>query len=138
MKIIKDIQITENFRLSEFKCRHCDKILLPNLDLVYKLQFIRDIIKGTLNVSGYRCPEYNQQLIDSGIKASPTSNHMKGVAGDITSPVATPEELAYLATITGFTGIGLYDGHVHVDLREKNVFWDWRVKNKGTPFVVYY
>jgi len=134
--IIPDMQLTRNFKLSEFKCRHCDKVLLPDMELVYKLQLLRDMLGKPITTSGYRCPEYNKILIEKGIKASPDSLHLKGVAADITSLGISPEELCYLAKKAGFSGIGIYDAHVHVDTRDTPTFWDWREKNKGKKLTI--
>lgn len=134
-----DIQLAKNFKLSEFACRHCGKVLLPDMRGVEMLQQIRSFINSNIKVSGYRCPEYNKMLIAQGIKASPDSKHMQGIAWDISNPPGkvTPEELFYIAVRIGFPGVGLYDEHVHVDFGPAR-HWDWREVNRGRVFTFKY
>lgn len=135
VRVVNDIQLAKNFKLSEFKCRHCDKVLMPDMRLVEKLQQLRDLLGKSIKVSGYRCPEYNKQLVNNPtLNASPTSKHMQGIAADITSNGVSPEEMCYLAKKVGFPAIRIYDGHVHVDVRDVPSFIDYRQKNKGKKF----
>ena len=132
VKVVNDIQLAKNFKLSEFKCRHCDKVLMPDMRLVENLQQLRTLLGKSIKVAGYRCPEYNKQLVnDPNLIASPTSKHMQGIAADITSKGVSPEEMCYLAQRVGFPAIRIYDGHVQVDVRENKSFIDYRQKNKG-------
>ena len=120
MKVINDIQLTENFKLSEFEC---DGKVMLDMRLVYELQKLRDIIKKPMTItSGYRTPEKNRSLKDS----SPNSKHLYGIAADIKVKGMKPEEIYFIAKHLQFNGIGLYNHHLHVDVRDKKAFWDNR------------
>ena len=120
MKVINDIQLTENFKLSEFEC---DGKVMLDMSLVCELQKLRDIIKKPMTItSGYRTPEKNNSLKNS----SPNSKHLYGIAADIKVKGMKPEEVYFIAKHLQFNGIGLYDGHIHLDVREKKGFWDVR------------
>lgn len=84
------------------------------------LQKMRDLYgKPIIISSGWRCEKYNAQI---GAKRS---KHMDGLAADIkVSDSHEKYEIIKAAYEAGMTGIGGYDGHVHVDLRKTDpVFW---------------
>lgn len=121
--MINDFQITKNFNLQEFACRHCDAVKVEP-ELVRKLQQLRDHLgKPLVILSGYRCPKHN--LAVGGAK---DSYHVKGMAADIAAGPAglSVTELAQLAEKYGFNGIGLYpdNGFVHVDVRPYKARWN--------------
>ena len=66
-----------------------------------------------MKLRGFRSHEENQTL--------PTpvgfSQHIMGVAFDVSSPNIEPENLYEQAIDFGWTGIGLYDTFVHIDIR---------------------
>lgn len=72
--------------------------------------------------SHYRTPEQNVRC-----KGSPTSSHLNGSAVDILCP--TSRDKFYLvenAFVAGFTRIGIYNGHIHLDVdlnKTQNVIW---------------
>lgn len=79
--------------------------------------------------SGLRSKEYNASLNGS----AEDSQHLYGRAVDIArnSFKQSPEEFKTIALLCGFTGIGFYDKHVHVDIRPNPhprgySFWDNR------------
>ena len=78
--------------------------------------------------SGYRC-----ELHNITIGGSDASQHMKGKAMDICKRDGTPlteEEASVLwrlAEEVGFTGIILYDEHIHVDTRG----WIYKKNKRG-------
>lgn len=123
-----NIQLTKNFKLSEFTC-HCGKNHVElDMELVTKLQALRDLLGSPVNVAvGYRCPAHNANVPG----AADNSCHIYGRAADIKCPGHTPEEIAYLAIKVGFAGVGLYDTWVHVCVGHDPSFWDKREKNKG-------
>lgn len=130
MKYI-DFKLTENFKLSEFSCPHCQTVHV-DMELVNKLQLLRSICNApVIIVSGYRCKKYN----DSIPGADPNSFHIKGMAADIHITGYEPEEIYYMADKLGFKGIGIYDTWVHVDVASYIHRWDERVKNKGKEFI---
>lgn len=114
-------KLTQNFRLSEFACKHCGAVSIsPGFaELVARLQVLRDKAGKPVNVtSGYRCATHDARV---GTSASPGRGpHTTGTAADIYISGMTVDKLAQLANESGFTGIGRYHGQgfVHVDLRQ--------------------
>ena len=116
------LQLSENFRLDEFKCKcgKCDPILVDDQLIIY-LQKIRDHFGKRVNVnSGYRCEKHNA---DPKVGGSPSSHHVKGMAADIRVEGITPEEVARYAESIGIQRIGLYDTFVHIGSDSKKRFW---------------
>ncbi len=115
-------QLSENFRLDEFKCKcgKCDPILVDD-QLITHLQKIRDHFGRRVNVnSGYRCAKHNA---DPKVGGSPGSHHVKGMAADIRVEGITPEEVAKYAEYIGIQRIGLYDTFVHIGSDTTRKFW---------------
>jgi len=128
MKVINDIQLTKNFKLSEFECNYKgERKVMLDMRLVDELQKLRDIIKKPIDISsGYRTPEKNNSLKNS----SPKSKHLLGIAVDIFVEGMSVEEVYFIAKHLQFNGIGLYDSHIHLDVRDKKAFWDERTVKK--------
>ena len=121
-----DIQLTKNFRLSEFRCKHCGKVMV-DMDLVRVLQKMRDRL-GRIDIPiAYRCPEFNAAVCANDPKANPNSYHIHGKAADIHCDHEYNEKLRDIAEECGARGIGLYDTFVHVDVGSKRR-WDYRTK----------
>lgn len=126
-----EIQLTKNFRLSEFICPCGKNHVKADMDLVHKLQTLRDLLGSAVNIPiGYRCPEFNAKVAN----AADNSCHMYGRAADIKCPGHAPEEVAYLARKVGFDGVLLYDTFVHVCIGHAPKYRDERNKNKGKKF----
>lgn len=71
--------------------------------------------------SGYRTESYNK-----AIGGSPKSYHIQGMAADIS--YSNGQELGKLlkaAIEAGFTGIGIYNKHIHVDNRPSGHIVSW-------------
>ncbi len=105
---------TRHFKTSEFKCHDCGEADVKP-ELLAALEKFRTAVgdKAIHITSGYRCPKHNTDV--GGAKHS---QHMSGIAADITVAGMTPAEVFKAAEDSGlFTGIGLYDKHVHVDIR---------------------
>lgn len=106
IKLMEDIQVTKNFKLDEFVNHLKDgNYLKIDLDLVYMLQEIRNIV-GSINVtSGYRTPEFNKS-----IGGSSNSYHLEGLAADIKFDFTpwTKETLLKLFSGVGFRNLGIY------------------------------
>ena len=108
----KSIQISKNFKTTEFDCdgKNCCQTTWIDEELVKKLQNIRDHFGRSVNViSGYSCQKN---------KKTTTPEHLKGQAADITVSGFTPKQVAQYAEKIGILGIGLYDSFVHIDTRE--------------------
>jgi uncharacterized protein YcbK (DUF882 family) len=125
-----DSQIVKNFKVSEFKCKcGCDTVKL-DINLATKLQQIRNTIGAITIESAYRCPKHNAQLKGS----SPKSLHLNGNAADITTN-KSPYEVARIAYINGFKGIGVANNanhkYVHIDTRDSFSFWYYDLNNNA-------
>jgi len=112
-------QLTKHFNLREFQCRCCGQVKVDSR-LVDKLQMFRYVIgRPIIITSGYRCPEHNR-----AVGGAPKSKHMEGIAADIRVEGMTPKQVAELADKAGFTGIGIYDNFVHLDIRKDPARWN--------------
>ncbi len=132
---IENIQLTKNFNLKEFGCKDGSEEIKLDMDLVTALQKLRDFVSVPITImSGYRNEAYNKK-----IGGSPNSQHLYGKAADIHIMSMEPEEIYYLVVrfnhIFGFTGIGLYDSFVHLDVRSTPSKWDLRKKDIKKPFI---
>jgi len=108
-----------NFTLEEFRCP-CRSSLCIKDGMEYwflsALQDLRLQVGFPLKInSGYRCAEYNATLP----KSSLNSNHIKGIAVDIsTSRLSGSQKHRLLRkAFPRFTGIGIYTTFFHLDLR---------------------
>ncbi len=82
-------------------------------------QLGRDIIV----TSGDRSRADQDRLRRQGLNPARNSQHLQGKAADIWVEGMTQEELGRQAKAVGFTGIGIYRNHVHVDTRPEPVLW---------------
>ena len=116
-----DIQLTPNFKLSEFCSldQHITNEILGNIiKLAKRLQEFRDKIGKPIKItSGYRSPEHNKI-----IGGASNSYHMKGMAIDCVIDGMTPEQ-AYKQLTDWQGGIGLYIAHLHLDIRPYRAVW---------------
>ena len=124
---ILDGQITKNFNIKEFQCRHCGQVLLNGsvLTHIIRLQIFRDWYNRPINVnSGYRCAVHNKAV--GGVK---NSYHMKGIATDFSLPIEfykfTNERKSEFITnvINKWRELGggtvcVYDTFIHLDSKE--------------------
>ena len=111
---INNIGIAQHFRLSEFACPCCKKVML-HPRLLKKLIELRGIIERPVYItSGYRCPEYNQKI--GGVV---NSYHLIGLATDIKVKDINLIELLEVCEDIGFAGIGFYEkkNFLHLDIR---------------------
>lgn len=127
--IVNKLKISKDFSLNEFHCKDGSFLVKVDEKLVDKLQQLRDMVEVPLTInSGYRTPEHNKN-----IGGSPKSQHMGGKAADISIlNIPLPiETIAAFAETIGFTGIGMYDTFIHLDVRSIPSKWDLRTK-KGS------
>jgi len=111
---INNISIAQHFRLSEFACPCCMRVIL-HPKLLKKLIELREIIERPIYItSGYRCPEYNQKI--GGVV---NSYHLIGLAVDIKVKDINLIELLEVCENIDFTGIGFYEkkNFLHLDIR---------------------
>ena len=106
---------------------------------LYKVSVMRAVANLSLlmwNLEGLRSKLGDQPIyINSGIRSVPynsqiggasDSMHMYGLAADISVRNRTPYQVAEGAAQCGFSGIFVYVGHCHVDLRARiNRPWVW-------------
>jgi uncharacterized protein YcbK (DUF882 family) len=123
IKLLNDLQLTKNFKLSEFMCNDGSQELMLDMNLVNKLQLMREKLgKPIVVVSAYRNSVYNAK-----VGGAPKSQHVNGKAADIKVNGISPLDIAFVAESVGFKGIGVYthDGNsfTHVDTRETKSYW---------------
>lgn len=135
LKRNKDVQLTKNFKLSEFVSRHDPQdlpaVFFPHVQrLAFSLQMLRDHVNRPIIIlSGYRSVEHNIE-----VGGSPKSQHLFAKAADITIPGLAPFIVAAIIEdlIEGRFmkegGLGIYDTWVHYDVRGEHARWDLRNK----------
>lgn len=126
-----DAEVSEHFKLKEFKCNDNSRVVVLNAELVQVLESMRAHFGKPITItSGYRTVQYNSTLKNS----SPNSQHTHGNAADIKITDVTPLT-AYNYLCNAYPskyGIGIYDTFVHVDVRPNKSRWDYRTKGKMT------
>ena len=123
------MQLTANFKLSEFRCKDGTDVpeeLIDHVQLLCEnLQVLRDHIGKPIRViSGYRSPKYNRRI--GGAKKS---QHMLAKAADIKVKGMKPAEIKSVIVklikegkmMPG--GVGLYTTFTHYDVRGRNARW---------------
>ncbi|MCL6557771.1 MAG: DUF882 domain-containing protein [Firmicutes bacterium] len=115
-------KISSHFTEEEAKCKcGCGRMII-NPILVRLLEAIR-AAAGHRPVrvhSWNRCEKYNRQ-----VGAKPDSQHLYGMAADISIAGVTVTQLAKYAEDCGADGIGTYpkQGFIHVDIRGYRARW---------------
>lgn len=123
--------LSNNFKVSEFKCNDGSDTVLISDKLVGLLQNIRDHfgVAVTIN-SAYRTESYNKK-----IGGATKSQHVNGTAADIVvkgvDPLTVGQYVEYIMPDHG--GIGVYQTFTHVDVRASRSRWDNR---SGSEVVV--
>lgn len=97
------------FTEAEFKCRHCGYVHMQQ-DFVARLDILRQRLGSPLRVmSGYRCPQYNDEISFTGEEGP----HTKGVAADIAVAGPIAREVLRIASDMRFNGIGIMQKGKH-------------------------
>jgi len=118
-------KLTDHFSRHEFQCECGCGFAAADIELLLILEQIRIFINTPIRISsGCRCETYNRS-----IGGAQTSYHIKGIAADITSDISTSElydiiDMFYPEKY----GIGKYDRHIHIDVREKKARWHGKSK----------
>lgn len=115
--------VTEHYMYSDFICPCCDRLkIIPafysHISLLEQMR--SDLGFDILINSGYRCKDHNTEA-----GGSPRSWHLL-FATDIQSEENDSYKLKALykmALSMKFGGIGLYETHLHLDLRPEEVRW---------------
>jgi len=126
LKKDKNVSLSKNFKVSEFKCNDGSDKILIDTELVMVLQKIRNHFGKPVTInSAYRTSSYNKKV--GGVS---NSQHVKGTAADISVSGVNPKEVAQYAEyiMPNKGGIGLYDSaksgrFVHVDVRSNRSRW---------------
>ena len=120
-----NVQLSRNFKVSEFSCKDKTDPVFIAPKLVVLLQSIRDYYGRPLHInSGYRTPQYNKK-----VDGATYSQHMYGTAADIRIDGINPADVAevarkFLGNNKG--GVGIYSTFTHVYIRETPSNWDYR------------
>ena len=139
MKLNGDIQLTKNFKLSEFaNTKDGNEVIVGDMELFYNLQKLRDIVGEITVTSGYRTPGFN-----ASIGGSSNSYHLKGLAADIKFDFTpwTIEALKRVLSSIGFDNVGFYLNNggrlqwIHVDVGTPWQSWD---KFRNMSFKIYH
>lgn len=116
-----NINLTDHFKLGEFKCSDGSDTIKFDWYTVNALEAARQFFGKSLNItSAYRTEAYNKK-----IGGATGSYHTKGRAVDCYISGQSPSLLAKFFEVYGMKGIGCYydDRFVHVDSRLLKSFW---------------
>jgi zinc D-Ala-D-Ala carboxypeptidase len=120
-EVNKDEWRWPNFKPEEIACKGSGSILIIP-EALDKLQKLRDKIGKPLIInSAYRSPSHNKE-----VGGSPNSQHLFGIAFDISLQEHNREDLTRAAEDVGFMGVGQYNTFIHVDDRGVKARWDYR------------
>lgn len=114
------------FKESEFSCK-CGKCNLGfntmNEKLLIRLDTLRLLVGIPLVIiSGIRCVDYNKSLKD----AKPNSFHLTGSAVDLQAfDGSFKREIVENALRLGFTGIGVGENFIHLDVGDRKALWSY-------------
>ena len=124
-----DANVSEHFKLREFKCNDNSRVVVLNDELVAVLENTRQHFGKSIKInSGYRTVAYNSTLKNS----SPQSQHTHGNAADIVVSDVKPIDVYnyFNKAYPGKYGVGIYNTFVHIDVRPTKSRWDYRTKEK--------
>ena len=114
--------LTRNFSRWEFACKCPCKSDHISMELVNRLQLIRDVWGPMFVHSGVRCEAHNKK-----VNGYPGSEHIYGEAVDIRCCSSIPRfELIELLFKHGFRRIGIHEDFIHAGIgksKTQNVIW---------------
>lgn len=126
------MKLSAHFDSSEFLCHCCHQGTQISGDLINQLEELSEAFaimgkRASITIlSGYRCPKHNRE-----VGGAPNSQHMQGIAADITvkssvGETIPPSRIAdYLEKkYPDSHGIGQYKGWVHFDVRPNKARWN--------------
>ena len=126
-----DVKVTEHFRLAESACPCCQRVRVTEATAAFwrKRELVRQRWGGPVIVSsGYRCRDHN-----AAVGGAEDSRHLHGDGEDwtILDSTMSPQlragaygQLADIAQDVGFSGVIVYDDHIHVDDSPERVYYD--------------
>ena len=113
---MNDYRLSPHFESWEFRCPDCGELVLDEV-LIDTLEEFRRVIGCPITIiSGYRCPKHN-----IAVGGAEHSYHLLGQAADIR--VANIDRAKHFVR-QYFDGVGFYNNHIHVDVRNRFAFWD--------------
>lgn len=115
-------KLSDNFRVNEFACSDGSDPIFISPVLVTVLQKIRNHFGKPVTInSGYRTVTKNK-----AVDGATYSQHLYGMAADITVKGVTPKMVAvYAETLLPNTGgIGIYNNFTHIDVRKTKSRWN--------------
>jgi len=116
------MKITDHFSREEFSCPCCSGNKIDYI-FVGKLEELRIAYGKPLVInSGYRCRDHN-----AAIGGAAKSKHISGIAVDLKVMTGKERfEILRLALQLGFTGIGIANSFVHLDIRNGcGIVWNY-------------
>ena len=122
-------KLTNNFALSEFRCKDGTDVPDEHMDnvkeLAENLQVLREHLNKSIRViSGYRSSKYNRK-----VGGARRSQHLTASAADVKIKGMTPQEVKEVVEKLikegkmKQGGVGLYKTFLHYDIRNKKVRW---------------
>lgn len=123
IKYKKGIQISTHFNSSEFRCPHCDEIIIST-ELISKLEKVISKINASKCVisSGYRCSYYDKK--ENGF----AGKHSEGLACDCIfydndNNIIPSKIICCVAVELGFNGIAyINEKYSHLDVRNSGIY----------------
>lgn len=138
LKSEKDfISINPDFHVlnfSEMACKDCCQSMYYDekvSDFLDKLSaFSLSELKYPIRVTNlFRCEKKNKK-----VNGSPSSAHLSSLACDIWVPGVSLESIFRKAWYSGlFSGVGIYDTMVHVDVKKRKKKICWATSFRGVP-----
>ena len=114
-------KISEKFYRDEFECKCGCGMDSINLELVNKIQKVRDEYGPIRISSGCRCKTWNKK--EGG---KPESSHLKGLALDVVCNNSSDRYRLLKQLTLGFRRIGVHKSFIHVDIdsdKPEEVMW---------------
>lgn len=121
MRIVTDWSAFKSFSKEEFDCQETGENQM-HVAFMERLQLLRERY-GKLMVitSGYRSPKHSIEA-----RKREPGTHAQGIAADIAIKPQDRYRFIKLAYELGFTGIGVDDHFVHLDIRKSNfAIWSY-------------
>jgi len=115
--------VSNRFLMSDIICPCCDNVrVVPGMYRHMRAleNMIDELGVGIIINSGYRCTRHNRQ-----VGGAPRSWHLL-FATDIAPENGDPATLKLIADRAedfGFSGVGIYEKHIHLDMRPEKARW---------------
>lgn len=116
-----------NLKVYEFACKDGNEMILYHPQVVRLFQAMRTAARTPITVnSAFRTRSHNAK---KSVGGAADSKHLYGMAMDLDTPDGWSDEEFYslAETVGGYlSGIGIYNGRVHIDCRKVHKRWDSR------------